>query len=122
MTVLATSFGATVETVSSVLKPVPVTKSPKIVKLKVPVKSDTDLKVEQIQGVMDNAPENVKGAKGFIELQNVLAYYNVRMPSDQIIVYINRIINERNDRFALTKFLVRSKETQQLYDDIANAL
>lgn len=92
---------------------------PKVVKPQAPVKSAADVKVERLQAILDAAPADVRTAKGYLEIAAQLAHYKMRLESDDIIRNVKSIIEERNDRWALTKFLVRSKETQQLYDELA---
>ncbi|HEY1163954.1 MAG TPA: hypothetical protein VGE90_02280 [Chitinophaga sp.] len=84
-----------------------------------PPKSAADLKVEQMQVLFGRAPDKVKDAKGYLEIQAQLAHYNMRLSSEDIIRNIKQIIDERNERWAITKFLFRSEETQDLYDDLA---
>ena len=110
--------------VQSPVKP-PVASGPKrepkakTVKPPVPARSAADLKVEQMQALLGHAPDKVKEAKGYLEIQTQLAHYKMRLSSEDIVKNVKAIIDERNDRWALTKFLVRSKETQDLYDDLA---
>jgi hypothetical protein len=88
-----------------------------------PVKSAADLKVEQLLMIYNAASVTAKDAKGCIEIAKTLDYYNEgRTTSQNIINEVERIIGERNDRFALVKFFARSKETQKLYDDLLAAI
>jgi hypothetical protein len=75
--------------------------------------------VEQLQTILDRAPEKAKDAKGYLDIAAQLAHYKMRLSSEDIIRNVKLIIEERNDRWALTKFLVRSKETQDLYDELS---
>jgi hypothetical protein len=113
------------ETVSPVPTKEPV-KTKKIVKPREPVqkeKTADDIKVEKIQALLNNAPEGTKTAKGFLEIQGMMDhYFTGRMGSANILVYVKNIIDERNNRSEFVKWAVRSKETQQLYDDISNSL
>ena len=110
--------------VQSPVKP-PVASAPKrepksgAPKPKIVIKSAADQKVEQMQGIMGQASDDVKKAKGYQEIAAQLAHYKMRLSSEDIIRNVKQIIDERNDRWALTKFLVRSKETQDLYNDLA---
>jgi len=110
--------------VQSPVKP-PVASAPKrepksgAPKPKIVIKSAADQKVEQLQGIMGQASDDVKKAKGYQEIAAQLAHYKMRLSSEDIIRNVKQIIDERNDRWALTKFLVRSKETQDLYNDLA---
>ncbi|HEY0609921.1 MAG TPA: hypothetical protein VGD35_09700, partial [Chitinophaga sp.] len=93
---------------------------PKEVKPKVPEKSAAEVKVEQMQQTLSVAPDKVKSAQGYQDIERVLGYYNnERMGADNVIAQVKLIIKERNERWSITKFFVRSNETQQLYDDLS---
>jgi hypothetical protein len=101
----------------------PKRKKPKEAKPKVVVKSAAELQVEQIKGILDQAPQKVREAQGFQDLEGAVGNYKVRVDAaEDIISRVRQIIKERNDRWALTKFLVRSKETQDLYDNISRII
>lgn len=102
--------------VSSVPKPKVKSKAPQA---QVPVKTAADLKVEQLQTILNRAPEKARDAQGYQEIAVQLAHYKMRLSSEDIIRNVKQIIDERNSRWEITKFLVRSKETQDLYDDLA---
>jgi hypothetical protein len=96
-------------------------KPPRSREQRLPVKSAEDILLDQVQGLLDAARSDSGAAKGFADIEEALQQRDRRSASG-VIATIRTILKQRDDRWAITKFIWRSTETQALYDNIGRLL
>lgn len=98
----------------------PKAKAPRPAKPKAPpapVRSAEDVKLDQVQGLLNAARSTSGTAKGFIAIEAALGTRD-RQSAAGVISAIREILKARGERWAITKWAVRADETQELYDAI----